>query len=38
MNSSITTEEVKAIDIEELLGKLSASKEGHSTSEANDRD
>ena len=34
MNSSITTEEAKATDIEELLKTLSTSKEGLSTSEA----
>ena len=37
MNSSITTEEAKATDIEELLKKLSTSKEGLSTSEAEGR-
>ena len=37
MNSRITTEEAKAIDIEELLKKLSTRKEGLSTSEAKDR-
>ncbi len=37
MNSSITTEEAKAKDIEELLKTLSTSKEGLSTSEAEGR-
>ena len=37
MNSSITTEEAKATDIEELLKKLSTSKEGLSTQEAEGR-
>jgi len=37
MNSGITTEEAKSIDIEELLKKLSADKKGLSASEAKDR-
>lgn len=37
INSSITTKEAKATDIEELLKTLSTSKEGLSTSEAKDR-
>ncbi|RCV65439.1 H+-transporting ATPase [Methanophagales archaeon] len=37
MNSGITTEEAKSIDIEELLKKLSADKNGLSASEAKDR-
>ncbi|MCK4734450.1 MAG: hypothetical protein KAT65_18485, partial [Methanophagales archaeon] len=37
MNNSITTEEAKATDIEELLKKLSTSKEGLSTPEAEGR-
>ena len=36
-DKSITTEEAKAIDIEELLKTLSTSKEGLSTSEAKDK-
>lgn len=36
-DNSITTEEAKAIDIEELLKTLSSTKEGLSTSEAKDR-
>ena len=38
MNNSITTEEAKATDIEELLKRLSTSKEGLSTSEAIEED
>ena len=37
MNSGITTEEAKSIDIEELLKELSADKKGLSTSESKDR-
>ena len=37
MNSGITTEEAKSIDIEELLKKLSADKNGLSASVAKDR-
>ena len=37
MNSGITTEEAKSIDIEELLKKLSADKKGLSASESKDR-
>ena len=37
MNSGITTEEAKSVDIEELLKKLSADKKGLSASESKDR-
>jgi len=37
MDSGITTEEAKGIDIEELLKKLSSDKKGLSTSESKDR-